>query len=63
MVVPAPTSKNLPVNQEPSFIRQGESDDDASYGAPAQEAISKMDTAAKDTSANGAPKGAVVVAV
>jgi hypothetical protein len=56
MIVPAPTSKGLPIHQEPSFIRQGDDDD---LTPPMQEAMSKYDSsvhANKDS-----PTGAVVV--
>ncbi|EFN55989.1 hypothetical protein CHLNCDRAFT_145360 [Chlorella variabilis] len=52
MIVPAPTSKGLPINQEPSFIRH----DDDNMEPPSQEPMAKYDAAA-----SGAPAGAIVV--
>lgn len=51
-IVPAPTSKGLPINQEPSFIRH----DDDNMEPPSQEPMAKYDAAA-----SGAPAGAIVV--
>lgn len=47
MVVPAPTSQDLPVNNEPSFLREADFD-----APPAQEPMSKHDS--------GAPAGTIV---